>query len=130
VTRVGVGGFAVGVVPASLKPPYKSLGKSPSGSGAYHSSGVFVSQGVEREFGATYGQGDVVDVVVREAAKGKRGQVREIAFFVNNKEVGVTPAISGAMKGEQELLLACQPYMGGVATLCEIREEQDIRAPT
>ena len=129
--RLGVGGFSVGVVSASsIKAPYKSLGSHPSSLGAYHSSGVYVCSGVSRAFGTPYGEGDVVAVVLRDQVVGRERKKadknskeveggKEIVFEVNGREVGTRPvAKEWLKKGAGDLLLAVQPYMGGVAELC------------
>ncbi len=107
--RFGVGGFGVGVVRAGWKGPYKSLGSTAECvGGSYLSSGVLSCQGIERAYGPAYDEGDVIEVVLRG-----RGKARELIFCRNGSELGV--AARGI--GEGPLLLACQPYMGGVACL-------------
>ena len=116
VARLGVGGFGVGVVKGGMKPPYKSIGKSAAAVGAYHNSGRWTGQGADLDFGRPYGEGDVIDVVLRPGAGGKGG--REVAFCLNGEEVGCVGVPPHLTTGSQDLLLAVQPYMGGVATLC------------
>lgn len=65
--RLGVGGFAVGVVPRSMRPPFKSLGKNAASLGAYLASGAFAdAEHGERPFGPAYGEGDLVEVTSAE----------------------------------------------------------------
>ena len=64
--RLGVGGFAVGVVPRSMRPPFKSLGKNAASLGAYLASGAFADARGERPFGPAYGEGDLVEVTSAE----------------------------------------------------------------
>eukprot|EP00966_Prymnesium_polylepis_P070826 1645874-Prymnesium_polylepis.1 len=108
--RFGVGGFGVGVVRGSMKPPYKSLGKSEEALGAYLANGNWAHAGAERPFGPAYAPGDRIGVCVRAGAK---GAARELVFFLNGEEVGVVATLRGA----EEVRLAVQPYMGGVALL-------------
>ena len=110
VARLGVGGFAIGMIPRGAKAPYKSLGKRPDAVGAYHSNGLWTSHGTERPFGQPYATGDVIDVLLRPTGRGKG---RELAFCKNGDEVGVIPGIPTG-----DLVLAVQPYMGGVASFC------------
>mmetsp|Transcript_33675 Transcript_33675/g.79723 ORF Transcript_33675/g.79723 Transcript_33675/m.79723 type:complete len:280 (-) Transcript_33675:50-889(-) len=107
--RLGVGGFAVSVVRSAIKPPFKSLGRSPEALGAYHSSGVLMSAKGERPFGPEYGPGDRVGVLLRR----KAGSL-ELVFTLNGEEVGVAATGIG---GTEKLVPAVQPYMGGVALL-------------
>ena len=116
--RFGVGGFAVGVVRASMKAPFKSIGKSAEAVGAYHSSGVFTSsEHGERSFGPAFAPGDLLEVELRPSAS-KRGQAAasrtDVVFLLNGEEVGVGASVD---ERAESLLLACQPYMGGVARL-------------
>ena len=143
--RFGVGGFGVGVVRNSMRPPYKSISKSPDALGAYLSNGCWVHAGVEVRFGPAYAPGDRIGVALRpaspnascgpggtttKAAKGAKAakatkRTREIVFFLNGKEVGVAATWAGA----EELQLAVQPYMGGVALLtkCEVGKSMQFK---
>jgi len=112
--RFGVGGFGVAVVRASMRPPYKSLGKSGSTVACYHSSGALTAGGHERPFGPAYSPGDTIGVVLRPVAGAGPGR-RELCFLLNNAEVGV--AASGLEASREAYVLAVQPYMGGVAQL-------------
>ena len=121
--RFGVGGFGVGVVRKSMRPPYKSIGKSPDALGAYLANGSWAHAGVEVPFGPAYAPGDRIGVTIRPAAwtatKAKKVTkatkvAREIVFFLNGTEVG---AVAASSLGSEELQLAVQPYMGGVALL-------------
>jgi hypothetical protein len=121
--RFGVGGFGVGVVRNSMRPPYKSIGKSPDALGAYLANGSWAHAGVEVPFGPAYAPGDRIGVTIRPAAwtatKAKKVTkatkvAREIVFFLNGTEVG---AVAASSRGSEELQLAVQPYMGGVALL-------------
>lgn len=129
--RFGVGGFGVGVVRSSMRPPYKSIGKSPDALGAYLANGSWAHAGVEVPFGPAYAPGDRIGVAVRPAPpkqSGRAGWVatkatkaaREVVFFLNGKEIGVAASLLGA----EELQLAVQPYMGGVALLTKFNSEQ------
>ena len=113
--RFGVGGFGVGVARATMKPPFKSLGNHPDVVGVFLASGSIVSGGIERPFGPAYAPGDRIGVSLRRevAAEGVLKQRHELVFLLNGEEVGV--AASGL--GGEELVLAVQPYMGGVAHL-------------
>ncbi len=100
-----------------MKPPFKSIGKSAEAVGAYHSSGVFTSaEHGERPFGPVFVPGDLLEVELRTATK--RGQActsrTDVVFRLNGEEVGVGATVDA---GADALLLACQPYMGGVAQL-------------
>ena len=77
--------------------------------GIYHCSGTLMVGGSEQSAftGPAYEPGDRIGVSLRKSAK-----AWQIAFSVNGKEVGTTPVGSGA-----ELVVAVQPYMGGVALL-------------
>ena len=110
--RLGVGGFAVGLVKRSMKAPYKSIGRSEHAIAVYHSSGQLEGDGKEaRSFGAEYGAGDVIEVVLRPAAK----RAHDVVFLLNGAEVGI--AARGVPGLPDGALLAVQPYMGGVALL-------------
>ena len=116
--RFGVGGFGVGVARATMKPPFKSLGNHADVVGVYLANGSVVRDGVERPFGPAYAPGDRVGVLLRNSAAAagasKKGRAnRELVFLLNGEEVGI--AASGL--GAEELVLAVQPYMGGVAQL-------------
>ena len=107
----GVGGFGVGVVRTSMKPPYKSIGKKTDAVGSYHSSGSFVSPGDgEKAFGPSFVPRDVIGVELRK----KGAQRTDVVFSLNGKEVGIAASVDAAADA---LVVACQPYMGGVATL-------------
>lgn len=125
--RFGVGGFGVGVVKASMRPPYKSIGKSPDAIGSYLSSGSFASYDAGTDsFGPEYAPGDLIEVLLRPSAaaskaKGKAGVAgggsggnhADVVFALNGKEVGVAARGVAA----DSVILAVQPYMGGVALL-------------
>jgi hypothetical protein len=132
--RFGVGGFGVGVVRASMKAPYKSLGNG-TALAFYHSSGRLEGGAAGArptsaevppiDPGATIGievrRAGVTSATSGGKAKaggvtaGQRPGAREAAFSVNGVAVGVV-ALGGAGPKE-ELNLAVQPYMGGVALL-------------
>ena len=116
--RFGVGGFGVGVVPASMKPPFKSIGKSPGAIGAYLASGAFASpEHGERPFGPAYEAGDLVEVLLRpsgKSARGGGGGKTDVVYRLNGAEVGVAASVAASADA---LVLAVQPYMGGVAML-------------
>lgn len=122
--RFGVGGFGVGVVKTSIRPPYKSIGKSPDAIGSYHSSGSFASHtaaGGERAFGPEYSPGDLVEVLLRPSPSGGKGaggkaaklSLHDVVYVLNGEEVGVAARGVAA----DSVVLAVQPYMGGVALL-------------
>mmetsp|Transcript_47316 Transcript_47316/g.153601 ORF Transcript_47316/g.153601 Transcript_47316/m.153601 type:complete len:271 (+) Transcript_47316:170-982(+) len=113
--RLGVGGFAVGVVPRSMRPPFKSLGKNAASLGAYLASGAFADARGERPFGPAYGEGDLVEVLLRPAVGGGRASRTDIVYLLNGEEVGV--AVAGVSAAPGSLACAVQPYMGGVALL-------------
>ena len=112
--RFGTGGFGVGVVRASMKPPFKSIGKSAQAIGAYLASGVFATHGDERLFGPPYGPGDLIEVELRPSARGGAAAI-DLFFSLNGSEVGL--AASSVAGGADGLVLAVQPYMGGVTLL-------------
>lgn len=111
--RFGVGGFGVGVVSVSMRPPFKSIGKSPHSLGSYHSNGMLATERGEQPFGPAYEPGDVVTVVLRPSATKPGGKYDDVIFLLNGKEVGV--AASRVAAGT--VIIAVQPYMGGVACL-------------
>ena len=125
--RFGVGGFGVGVVRCSMRPPYKSIGKSPDALGAYLANGSWAHAGVEVPFGPAYVPGDRIGVTIRPAGwtatkvTKATTAAREIVFFLNGKEVGV----AASSLGTEELQLAVQPYMGGVALLTKFDVNRD-----
>ena len=121
--RFGVGGFAVGVVKRSMPSPFKSLGRSEHAIAVFHSSGR-LEQGAgknPRDFGSGYDEGDLVEVVLRPmaagtkpgAAKAAAGRQHDVIFLLNGEQIGV--AASGVVP--DSVVLAVQPYMGGVALL-------------
>ena len=116
--RLGVGGFAVGLVRAAMRPPFKSLGRSEHAVAVYHSSGTLEGGGkAARAFGPDFAEGDLIEVRLRppSSAKGKaKGGAMDVIFMKNGVEVGV--AVSG-VEAHGNLVLAVQPYMGGVALL-------------
>ena len=114
--RFGVGGFGVGVVRTSMKAPYKSLGRSPSAVCVYLASGALAShERGEHAFGEAYEPGDLVEVHLRPSAgkKGPAGSV-DVVFKRNGEEVGIG---AHSVANPEGLVLAVQPYMGGVALL-------------
>ena len=112
--RFGVGGFGVGVERAAMKPPYKSLGKGGDALAFFHSGGGLASAGrPERPFGPAFEPGDRIGLELRAVGGAKKK--REAAFSLNGEEVGVAPL--DGVGASEELVLAVQPYMGGVATL-------------
>ena len=111
--RFGVGGFGVGVVRAAMRPPYKSLGKTSEAVGVYLAGGTLAMNGSEREFGPPYEPGDRIGVVLRRTSGSGNAGKRDLVFLRNGVEVGV-----GATGLDPVgLVLAVQPYMGGVAQL-------------
>ena len=107
--RFGVGGFAVGVVRATMKPPFKSIGRSEAAVACYSCSGELSRfAGEPTAFGPPYSQGDAISVVL--GAVGRKQRTRELRFQVNGAEVGRIDVTAS-----EELVLAVQPYMGGVA---------------
>ena len=114
VVRLGVGGFAVGLVRATMRPPFKSIGRSEHAVAVYHSGGGL--EGGEkgrRAFGPEYGEGDLIEVRLRPSASRKKSSLVDVLFVKNGAEVGV--AASGIAR--DGVVLAVQPYMGGVAML-------------
>ena len=117
--RFGVGGFAVGLVRAAMKPPFKSLGRSEHAIAIYHSDGQLEGGGkAPRAFGPGYAQGDLVQVELRPSAsvgRGKHSSAQKVdaVFLINGVEVGV----GASAVARDGVLLAVQPYMGGVALL-------------
>ena len=122
--RFGVGGFGVGIVrKAGLKAPFKSLGRMAGSVGVYLCDGTFVTPELgARSFGPPYAEGDLVEVLLRPSkaagggakTKPKPGARTDVVYFVNGQEVGVAAIVDAPADG---LLLAVQPYMGGVAQL-------------
>lgn len=114
--RFGVGGFGVAIVRSSMKPPYKSIGKTAGVVGAYLASGVFATpERGEVAFGPPFEPGDLIEVSLRPSALKKKGGGMDVVYSLNGREVGV--AASGVASGTDGLIMACQPYMGGVALL-------------
>ena len=122
--RFGVGGFGVGVVRKSMKAPFKSIGKTDGSIGSYLASGAFASpERGERDFGPPFEPGDLVEVLLRPSLVGPGGKPRakpstsktDVVYFLNGREVGV--AVAGVDASPDSLVLAVQPYMGGVALL-------------
>ena len=110
--RFGVGGFAVGVVLAKMKPPFKSLGRSESTVACFSCAGELSRHGGEPQpFGPSFSQGDLVGVTLSAAEKHRK---RELTFLVNGREAGRIDVDTS-----DELVLAVQPYMGGVAVHTE-----------
>jgi hypothetical protein len=113
--RFGVGGFGVALVKSSMRPPYKSLGKSDATVACYLASGAVAAGGSERPFGPALSPGDIVGVVLRPARVGY-GAGEELVFLINGAEVGVAAAkLKRGSRGAYTV--AVQPYMGGVAQL-------------
>eukprot|EP00964_Phaeocystis_antarctica_P033869 scaffold19219_cov52-Phaeocystis_antarctica.AAC.3 len=90
------------------------------------SHGSWAHAGVEVPFGPAYVPGDRIGVTIWPAGwtatkvtKATKA-AREIVFFLNGKTVGV----AASSLGTEELLLAVQPYMGGVALLTKIRRKR------
>ncbi|GMI41075.1 hypothetical protein TeGR_g3740 [Tetraparma gracilis] len=101
----GTGGFAVGVVKASWKGPFKSLRKNPNCPFAIHCDGTVAQK--EKDWAECglggYEEGDVVGIFVGG------GKVKVSIDGQVVKQVSVP-------KGER-LALAVQPFMGGVARI-------------
>lgn len=136
--RFGVGGFGVGLVKASMKAPFKSIGRSAHGLGCYLASGMLATEAGERPFGPAYQAGDLVEVLLRptvtrgvessrvqsqvksrvkssrdESCQAQAKELSDVVFLLNGAEVGVVAHAVPA----GSVALAVQPYMGGVALL-------------
>ena len=119
VVRFGVGGFGVGVVKNSMRPPFKSIGRSEAALAVYLANGDVSCGGVQRPFGPPLEVGDQIGVLLRppptQSAKisrkrhGREAKSLELAFFVNGREVGVAAETRDCQDSFQ---LAVQPYMG------------------
>jgi hypothetical protein len=111
---LGVGGFAVGLTSAKCKGPFKSLGNSAECFGVYHSSGsLFCNRAEQIDFASSYGSGDCVGILIRPN--------NDVVFYLNGVQVG-EPAfnisvVSKRKSNADDVVLACQPYMGGVALI-------------
>lgn len=109
--RFGIGGFAIGLVRSGMRPPFKSIGRSADAIAVYHCSGQLEGGGkAPRAFGSGYDEGDLIEMALRPAAKGK---AHDAVLLRNGEEVGVAARGLAA----DTVLLAVQPYMGGVAML-------------
>lgn len=116
---LGVGGFSIGLARAAWQGPYKSLGNVDvlNVAGVYHSNGSFYCNRKEYVlFGPTFKQGDVLTVQLSDS--------NEITFFLNKKFINIAPVetkfISTTKSSKKQIdsyVLACQPYMGGVARI-------------
>jgi hypothetical protein len=149
-----VGGFAIGLASATWAGPFKALAKCDACLGVYHSSGALLrgreaitsGQSLSGSAGGaaalpTYGAGDAVGVLLRPNG--------DVAFYKNGSEVGVIPGERGSSgsknsssgsnsrsntsggcssKAKGALVLACQPYMGGVARI--VRAQHGPPAPS
>ena len=114
----GVGGFAVGLARSSWSGPYKSLGNADAVNviGVYHSNGSFISNRKVSDYGPAYSEGDIIGVRLHENGN--------LVFFLNGKDLG--PTIQTSVKAQQKksdvFVLACQPYMGGIACIIRATE--------
>ena len=123
IEAVGVGGSAVGLVRAGWRGPFKSLGSATAGGtteslcvAAFHSSGsLFVDGAAKEGFAPPFGQGDVIGVYLR--ANG------DLVFYVNGKQTAVAVSLPHCKETSAHgLVLACQPYMGGVVRITGARK--------
>jgi len=122
VGKEGVGGFGVGVALTSWGGlgGYKSLGKRlrTEAAGQYHSSGTFIANKIERQYGPEYAAGALVGVWLSPTGKGAKRKL-QLRFSLDGKSLGAAATLpaAGAAADVRQYLLAVQPYMGGLATI-------------
>jgi hypothetical protein len=117
VLRKGVGGFAVGLVSSKIKSPYKSLGNHPQGWMLKSTGELFHNRKVVMSC-EEYSEGDIIVVVVMSGKekKGRDAHFHKILKGSKKKELLVSLSLD-CFKGAGDVMLACQPYMGGAARI-------------